>query len=560
MPDIPDKKSKQNPLRFGIMVNSSVVEQWQSDVIDMLVNDGHILCLVVVNGNNNPKKNPFTRLFNYPYKRFVFRMWNRFFFQPKSKKPVSITSYIDQTKVMICETDKKGLTQFFSKADVSAIKNLNLDFLLRFGFNIIRGEILEAANYGVWSFHHDDEEVIRGGPPGFWEVYNKSIINGVILQQLTDSLDKGIILKKIWLPVIRHSYKAHLDQIYFESRRLPIQVCRMIQSGNYRPIASASKAPIFHPPKNYKMILFFCIMISRRIFFHLKDIFLQEDWNISLVHASADKLIENPKEYISKANWFPKKKKSIYLADPFLLEASNEIWLFAEQFDYQIGKGKLVVARSTENFTHFRPLLDHGHHFSFPFLFHFSGKIYCIPECFESDGVQLYNFDTHTGKLNYELSLLEGFRAVDPVLFEYEKRWWLMFTTKELPSVHLYAFYAESPLGPFKPHKNNPVKSDIRSARNAGALFLHKNMLLRPSQDCSGDYGRSTWINHITKLTKDVFEEDPFLHLEPDLETAYRKGLHTFNSAGKLSVIDGKRYSFTFAGFKHQLLLKLKKR
>jgi hypothetical protein len=41
----------------------------------------------------------------------------------------------------------------------------------------------------VWSYHHGDNEFYRGGPPHFWELYEKAPLSGVILQVLTEELD-----------------------------------------------------------------------------------------------------------------------------------------------------------------------------------------------------------------------------------------------------------------------------------------------------------------------------------------------------------------------------------
>jgi len=88
------------------------------------------------------------------------------------------------------------MVRYFNAEDVATINKKDLDFILRFGFNIIRGEILNAARYGVWSFHHDDERKYRGSPPGFWELYYRDPVTGSILQRLTDRLDGGIVLKR----------------------------------------------------------------------------------------------------------------------------------------------------------------------------------------------------------------------------------------------------------------------------------------------------------------------------------------------------------------------------
>ena len=60
--------------------------------------------------------------------------------------------------------------------------------------------ILNAAKYGVWSYHHDDNTVIRGGPPGFWETFERMGERGVILQIMTEDADTGIVLYRSFLP------------------------------------------------------------------------------------------------------------------------------------------------------------------------------------------------------------------------------------------------------------------------------------------------------------------------------------------------------------------------
>ncbi len=65
---------------------------------------------------------------------------------------------------------RKGFTDRIPEDKLESIRSHNLDVLFRFGFRIIRGGILAAARYVVWSFHHDDNLEYRGGPPLFWEI------------------------------------------------------------------------------------------------------------------------------------------------------------------------------------------------------------------------------------------------------------------------------------------------------------------------------------------------------------------------------------------------------
>lgn len=77
---------------------------------------------------------------------------------------------------------------------VERIRQKQLDVLIRFGFNILRGEILTAAKHGVWSYNHGDGDYYRGGPAHFWEVYEGNPISGAMLQVPTEELAAGTVL------------------------------------------------------------------------------------------------------------------------------------------------------------------------------------------------------------------------------------------------------------------------------------------------------------------------------------------------------------------------------
>ncbi|UPV73274.1 hypothetical protein M0R89_12040 [Halorussus limi] len=68
------------------------------------------------------------------------------------------------------------------------------DVAIRFGFGILKGDVLDAPEYGVLSFHHGDLREYRGMPCGFWEFLNGEETAGVTLQRLTETLDGGSIV------------------------------------------------------------------------------------------------------------------------------------------------------------------------------------------------------------------------------------------------------------------------------------------------------------------------------------------------------------------------------
>ena len=68
--------------------------------------------------------------------------------------------------------------------------------IIRGGKGILTGKILNLCRLGILSIHHGNNEINRGGPPGFWEVFNKEPSSGFIVQRLTEELDGGDVYVK----------------------------------------------------------------------------------------------------------------------------------------------------------------------------------------------------------------------------------------------------------------------------------------------------------------------------------------------------------------------------
>jgi hypothetical protein len=123
----------------------------------------------------------------------------------------------------------------------------------------------------------------------------------------------------------------------------------------------------------------------------------------------------------------------------------------------------------------------------------------------------------------------------------------------------LFIYHADQFEGPWQPHQNNPVKSDVRSSRPGGTPFMLHGKLYRPAQDCSVSYGSAIAINEITELTENSFAEKTVRRIEPRAEWKFNKGLHTFSIVADNILIDAKRYAFNFDNFKHILARKIKR-
>ena len=553
-------ENKRKSLRFGLMINSLTVAAWQYDTIKLLMDNGMKLALIIQNADETPHPGLLKKIKHYPYRRVLYRVWSRFFFKPRSKYPADITELTKDIPTIFCKPIIKGISTYFEDVDIQEIRNQNLDFILRFGFDIVRGEVLNVAKYGIWSFHHDDERVVRGGPPGFWEFMNNIPSNGVILQRLTNSLDKGIILKRVHFRTILHSYKAHLDQLFFGASILPLQVCKeLINSGNLQGEQSNSDAPLLYPPRNFKMIMYFFKSVWRRLMFHLDDLFRQEDWNVGFCESTIENFIDCKDKEQLNIQWFKKPKKNCYFADPFVIKTSKDTYIFFEWYSYPKGKADLAVALKSENFQKYHKLTDFKEHRSYPYVFEYENVIYCLPEANATKQVALYRFDEDNLKLEKDAVLLDGFPIVDATLQYHNNKWFMYLVNQKNSHTHLEIYHSDNLKGPYLPHDNNPVMIDCSKARPAGKIFNYKGKLLRPSQNCTEHYGQNITLEEIDLLTEKQFATKEFGTIMPIENSDYNDGIHTINSDDNIVVFDGKRFVFTFSGFKQQLKQKLYK-
>ena len=550
-------------LRFGVMVDGMDLQRWQAETIKMLTDNGMQLMLIIRNDEGTaPKKGFFKRIKDYPFRKMFFQVWNHRFFRPECKAMVPLSDYYDleNFEILSCHPLHQGISTIISNADIETIQNQKLDFILRFGFNILSGEILKVAKYGIWSFHHDDEMVYRGAPPGFWEFMQDNPVNGIILQKLTESLDKGVILKKVYYPTILHSYKAHLNQLYFESESLPLEVCNeIIRTGGIFEYESKSTAPVYHAPRNGKMLKYWLLCPFRRLRFHLHDLFRQEDWDVAYAEVPLCNFIKNPQAHEKDFIWFKRRHLNTYYADPFVITTAKDTYIFFESYNYKKGKGTICVALKSERFKRHHEALSEPFHLSYPFVFEHDGTVYCIPEANASNRITLYRFNEERLALEQDAVLLENISAVDSTLYFKDGKWNLFFGLQKYSNIKLFRYLADDLRGPYEPYYNNPIKTDCQDARMAGAFINNGETLIRPGQESIRYYGTAVRLNEVQVMSEDYYSEAQIGRIEPFSKSQFNQGLHTLNGNETMTVIDGKRFFFTFSGLFHQLKLKAKR-
>ena len=544
-------------LRFGVMCNGTVFQRWQTDALNDLARHGHQLVLLVVDARSTPETSRFRSLLKKKWSTFLFSFLENRVFKPDARRLCTLNIGTGGVKTLHCLVEQKGFSEHFTGADVDFIRNCKVDFILRFGFNIIRGDILTAARFGVWSFHHDDELKYRGGPAGFWEIFNRDPVNGAIMQQLTNKLDGGIILKKGYLKTVCHSYRGNLEQLLTVSSAWPAMVADKLARNRGADFPeSKTVAPVFKVPGNWKMILFLGKLLLNKLRFYRDDFFCSEVWNVGMVRKPIHEIaLGTGTLQQGDVTWLRGAGRDKYLADPSGFIENNQLHILAEEYNYKTG---IAGISEITPVTGPIPVIDSVYHLSYPFVIELNGETYCLPESYQSNAITLFKRNAENGKFTPEKILVADVEAVDPTLFFYNGLWWLFFTVKQYSTTHLFIYYSDQLAGDYQPHAGNPVKIDVRSARPAGTPFIHNGRLYRPAQDCSVTYGGRVEVNEVLKLSSSEFDELPVGFVMPVAGSKYNKGLHTVSGVGGHTLIDGKYYRFNRHFFVRQLQSKLK--
>jgi len=551
-------------MRFGVLCNGNQFQQWQLEAVRLLISDGHTCELLIKNANQFKQPTLREKIRNYPYFKLLYRIWYRYGMKPESKKMVDISAeYAGLREILCATTRRKGISEYFSEKDIELIKEYNLDFILRFGFGILKGEILNSAKYGVWSYHHDDDRKYRGVPTGFWEIMFNDPVNAAILQRLTEKIDSGTILYKAYFGTINHSWQANLNNLLSASTEWPLQVCRKIETGDTGFLAevNSSDTALYKLPGNLKMLRFLTKVSVNKMIFHFRDLFLTEKWNVGLLNTSVENLVKQGSYIIPEPKWLNiQNRKQVYHADSFGLQIDGHYHVLCEEYDYKIAKGVLVsllIDADSGNILKKTKALETEYHLAYPYFFKFENQAWCVPESSESGDLSLYRYNPQNGKLVFEQILIHKLQAVDPSLFFYDGIWWLFFTDRTSTNERLHIWYSETLKGTYVPHANNPVKTNISSSRPAGNPFILNGSLFRPAQDCSVRSGRRITINRIITLSTTQFDEEEYSILSPAKGSEYGDGMHTFCATGDLIIVDGKREQFIWQAFAGKLSIKL---
>ena len=542
------RRPRGEPLRVAVLLDSFQVPLWVATLLEQLQHSEHTRIVLVVQNRLPPTASRWHRAWQRR-SHLLYSLYSRidrWMFRPKLD-PFSrqnLEPLLSDVPHLQVEPRRTKFSDYFGLEALEKIREFDLDVALRFGFRILRGEALEIAKFGVWSYHHGDNQVNRGGPPGFWEVLEGNAITGSVLQILSEDLDGGQVLYRSYAATDRRSVYRNRCRYYWKSGQFVPRVLERLFLEGELPTVSNGTAQyrpyhyrLYRKPGNRELASRLLRFARRTIKEKLKDMASGKYWFLAY---QFQKRPERPPSLFRFKELHPPSDRS--WADPFPVRVGKEHFVFIEDVPRGPGIGRISVLhlRPGEPPGLPTPVLERPYHLSYPFVFRWQDEYFLIPETGRNRSIELYRCVEFPGRWELDTVLFDQLNAVDATLHQQDDRWWMFVNVGvEGASNHdeLHIYHAPNPRGPWTPHRSNPVKSDVRSARPAGRLFRWRGQILRPAQDCSQRYGWAISLNRVTHLSTLDYAEEEVGRIEP----RWREGLlatHTYNRAGNLVVID----------------------
>lgn len=547
----------KNPkLKVGLLLNSFDAYAWEYLMVSKILACENVELSLIVKKQVQFNRQYLHQKIRKRHKYFLYSLYRRFE-NALIKNKYNAFEKADLSPLLagISSIDVKCIEKKYSDSiieeDVNKIKGYNIDVFVRLGFRILRGEILNVAKYGVWSLHHGDNLINRGGPPGVWEVIEQQPVTGVTLQILTEDLDAGQVLFRSWSKTDvffnRNNNNIYWKSASFVARKLNYLYAvgwdKFIEDANKQneePLFYSNK--LYTEPQNTLMFDFILKHFVNIFLLKLQELFTNQQWFL-LYHFNTKNKISF--SLFKFKRLFPPKDR--FWADPFILLKDGKYYIFVEELLFKSGKGHIAVLEMDKKGTliNSQQVLNKPYHLSYPFIIEDNNEIYMIPETSSNKTIELYKCIDFPYKWEFVMNLIDNVIAVDTTVIYKENRYWLFTNIQENLGAskldELFLFSSDSLLSSnWKSHPCNPIVSDVRRSRPAGALFYYNEKLYRPSQDSSVRYGYSININEIKIISETEYKELKVSGILPVWDKRII-GTHTFSYSHGVTVIDGER-------------------
>jgi hypothetical protein len=537
-------------LRVGIVLDSYTSSAWVAKVLEDIQSSGFArLELVLLNSHSEQGRSSLLTKLRDRWRNSLFHLYERWDYQRNKADhdalaATDVSSLLEGVPSISVDFNRRECSDSIPEDELADIRNYGLDVLFRFGSRALQGSIPGTASSGLWSFHFGD--TCCSGPPLVWELIEGNPVSGSSLQIFTESLDGGRMLYQSHSSMDLGSLYCSRNPIYWKTAEFALRCLLQLE---LRGIDYIESLPVSERqtdtrrrnsvPNNLQMIFFMGRYLSRWLQARVASLRSgsRTKWCIAIRLRTAAHRFDDPSNY----RLMPCSDDRFY-ADPFLFQKDGKTYLFFEDLRYDKGRALISYCELGQDGTPGLPIevLRRPYHLSYPFVFEHEGEIYMIPETKENRTVELYRATSFPTTWVPEAVLLSDIHAVDATIQKVNGRFWMfagVSNGRYSNSDELGLFFADALKGPWTPHRNNPVLSDVRRSRSAGLLFYDEGRLIRPSQDCGKAYGYGLVFSEVLTLSETEYEERPITRIEPGL-IAGCEGTHTYNRTEQFEVVD----------------------
>ena len=432
----------------------------------------------------------------------------------------------------------------FTEESSATIRARNLDALIWLDALPQAGDCGDLARLGVWSFALGDPSKPVSEPPYWREIAEREPVSTIALLRHPERLEDS-------QTIATHSAPTVLAWHFTTNAEVPTAMAGpMLIRGlldalsagpdwiENLPAAVKRDQASFPSPTNAASTRFVAQRLRHSLSVRSRPkVKRQGQWSIAI----------RPKQ-ISEDGWNPEGFRFIeqpsgsQYADPFVIESDNRNFLFFEDVAAGSVKGRISALELHPDGGCGEPfvVLEAPYHLSYPVVFKHAGEIYLLPESAENRTVSLYRARQFPDQWEHCANLIEDMPVVDTTPFLHNSVWYF-FATSKAPGVETFLLYSHDLQGRWQYHPTNPICSDARRARGAGAIFKRHGNWIRPSQDSAGRYGSAVVFNEILRLSTTEYEERPVDRILPDWHKGL-KGMHTYNANDRFEAIDGLKF------------------
>ncbi len=464
-------------IKVGLLIDSYHIPQWAFEMIKCINNSSSAQVTLVVKKRNAEKKERIFILRKIWLKRrsllyFLYTKLDVYL----TKSSTSAFEIKNLKDIIFCEelqvhTIETKFSDVVLPEDIAKIKNYSVDVFIRLGFKILRGDILKICRLGIWSYHHGDYKLKRGGPAGFWEVFDAEHETGVILQILTEDLDGGKLITESFSSTNRLSVQKNKNNYYWKAAAfIPRKLDELYRTGQdsfLDDIKNLNERTLFYynrlykDPANWEVLKGFLKNFLHKAGNKIADLFYFSQW-ILLFRLESTETIS--KSFFRYKRIMPPKDR--IWADPFVIFRDDKYYIFIEEMLISKNVGFISMIEMDKNGVYEQPkqILKKDYHLSYPFILEEGGVLFMIPETSQNNRIEMYRCTTFPLVWELEKVLINNIRAVDSTVFRYNNTYWIFTNIKNeknaLATDELFLFYSEDLLsGNWISHPQNPIIS-----------------------------------------------------------------------------------------------------